>query len=166
MMNQLIRSKLTENRQYWQYLIRVNNTSLNWIHYNDVIMSVMASQITSLTIVYSAVHSGTDQRKQQSSASLAFVMGIHRWPMNSPHKGPVQRKMFPFDDVIMALGILTTWCCSLLSSHSLCWVFCGRVTHSIFIEARMNLWPDSLLLLSVGPWRANFNNMNRRQGTT
>ena len=32
---------------------------------------------------------------------MAFVRGIHRWPVNSPHKGPVTRKMFPFDDVIM-----------------------------------------------------------------
>ena len=61
----------------------------------------MASQITSLTIVYSTVYSGTDQRKHQSSASLVFVRGIHRWPVNSPHKGPVTRKMFPFYDVIM-----------------------------------------------------------------
>ena len=60
-------------------------------------MSVMASQITSLTIVCS----GADQRKHQSSASLAFVRGIHRWPVNFSHKGPVTRKMFPFDDVIM-----------------------------------------------------------------
>ena len=64
-------------------------------------MSVMASQITRLTIVYATVHSGVDQRKHQSSASLAFVRGIHRSPLNSPHKGPVTRKMFPFDDVIM-----------------------------------------------------------------
>ena len=42
-------------------------------HYSDVIMSAVASQITSLTIVYSIVHSGADQRKHQSSASLAFV---------------------------------------------------------------------------------------------
>ena len=47
------------------------------------------------------VCSGADQRKHQSSASLAFVWGIHRWPMNSQHKGPVTRKMFPLDDVIM-----------------------------------------------------------------
>ena len=70
-------------------------------HYNDVIMGAMASQITSLTIVYSAVYSGTNQRKHQSSASLAFVRGIHRGPVNSPHKWPVTRKMFPIDDVIM-----------------------------------------------------------------
>ena len=55
-------------------------------------MSAMAYQITSLTIVYSTVYSGTYQRKHQSSASLAFVRGIHRWPANSPHKGPVTRK--------------------------------------------------------------------------
>ena len=70
-------------------------------HYDDVIMTTMASQITSLTIVYSIVYSDADQRKHQSSASLAFVWGIHRGPVNSPHKWPVTRKMFPFDDVIM-----------------------------------------------------------------
>ena len=70
-------------------------------HYNDAIMGAMASQITSLTIVYSIVYSDADQRKHQSSASLVFVGGIHRGPGNSPHKWPVTRKMFPFDDVIM-----------------------------------------------------------------
>ena len=67
----------------------------------DVMMDEIASQITSLTIVYSAVYLDADQRKHQSSASLAFVRGIHRGPVNSPHKWPVTRKMFPFDDVIM-----------------------------------------------------------------
>ena len=47
------------------------------------------------------IYSGTDQRKHQSSASLAFMWGIYQWPLNSPHKGPVTRKMFPFDDLIM-----------------------------------------------------------------
>ena len=70
-------------------------------HYNDVIMCPMASQITGLAIVYSIVHLGADQRKHQSSALLAFVKGIHWRPVNSPHKGPVSRKMFLFDDVIM-----------------------------------------------------------------
>ena len=64
-------------------------------------MGAKASQMTSLTIVYSTIYSGADQRKHQSSASLAFVWGIHRWPVNSPHKWPVTRKMLPFDDVIM-----------------------------------------------------------------
>ena len=64
-------------------------------------MGAMACQITSLTIVYSTVYSGTDQRKHQSSVSLAFLRGIHRWLVNFPHKWPVTRKMFPLDDVIM-----------------------------------------------------------------
>ena len=67
-------------------------------------MSKIASQITSLTIVYSTVYSGPDQTKHQSSASLAFVRGIHRGPVNSPHKWPVTRKMFPLDDVIMIIS--------------------------------------------------------------
>ena len=70
-------------------------------HYSDVIMSTIASQITSVSIACSTVCSGTDQWKHQSSASLAFVGGIHRWPVNSPHKRPVMRKMFPFYDAIM-----------------------------------------------------------------
>ena len=69
-------------------------------------MSTMASQITGLAIVYWMVYSGTDQRIHQSSASLAFVRGIRRWQLNSPHKGPVTRKLFPFDDVIMT----RPWC--------------------------------------------------------
>ena len=64
-------------------------------------MGAMASQVTSLTIVYSTVYSDADQRIHPSSASLAFVRGIHRWPVEAPHKWPVTRKMFPFDDVIM-----------------------------------------------------------------
>ena len=72
-------------------------------HYNDVIISTMAYLITGVSIVYSTVCSGVDQRKHQSSASLAFVRGIHQSLVNSPHKGLVTRKMFLFDDVIMNL---------------------------------------------------------------
>ena len=79
------------------------------VHYNDVIISAMASQITNHAIVYSTVYSGVDQRKHQSSASLPFVRGIHRRPVNSPHKGPVTRKMFPFDAVIMFKPLQTTY---------------------------------------------------------
>ena len=71
-------------------------------HYNDVIMGAAASQSTSLKIVCPTVDSDADQRKHQSSASLALVRGIHRSQVNSPHKWPVTRKMFPFDDVIMS----------------------------------------------------------------
>ena len=71
------------------------------IHYIHVKMSAMASQISGLSSVYSTVYSGVDQRKRRSSASLAFVRGIHRWLVNSPHKGSVTGKMFLFHDVIM-----------------------------------------------------------------
>ena len=81
----------------------------NRYHYSDVIMGVMASQITSFTSVYSSVYSGADQRKHQSSASLAFVRGIHQWPVNSPHKGPVTWKMFPFYDVIIVRSDVFVW---------------------------------------------------------
>ena len=72
-------------------------------------MGVMASQIT---IVCSSVYSGADQTKHQSSASLAFVRGIHLWPVNFPHKWPVTLKMFPFDDVIMKLAQQWQLCCA------------------------------------------------------
>ena len=73
-------------------------------HYNYVIMSATVSQITGISIVCLTVCSGTNQRKHQSSASRAFVKGIHRWPVDSPHKGPVTQKMFPFDDVVTEMG--------------------------------------------------------------
>ena len=87
----------------WWYIdvFRLQLMYLVLKHYNYVIMGAKASQIYSLSSVYSTVYSGVYKRKHQSSASLAFVRGIHRWPVNSPHKGPVTRKMFPFDDVIM-----------------------------------------------------------------
>ena len=69
-------------------------TSWHRYHYSDVIMSAMAYHITSLTIVYSTVYSGADQRKHQSSVSLAFVRGIHRWPVNSRTDGQWRRKCF------------------------------------------------------------------------
>ena len=96
-------------------------------------MTAMASQITSLTIVYSIVYSGADQRKYQSSASLAFVRGSHRWLVNSPHKGPVTRKMFPFDDVIM------------LSKHSVI-SFTELVSKLSPTEGETHLAPISLVL--------------------
>ena len=78
----------------WYFVISV-------YHYSDVIMSTVTSQITSISIVCWTICKGADQRKHQSSASLAFVRGIHRWPVNSPNEGPVTRKVFPSDVVIM-----------------------------------------------------------------
>ena len=88
-------------------------------HYGDVIMGAIASKITSLTIVYSAVYSDADQSgKHQSSALLAFVRGIHRGPVNSPHKCPITRKMFPFDDVIMPQRVYFLQIAGCASSHT------------------------------------------------
>ena len=66
--------------------VHLQTTHSSYEHNNDVKMGTIASQITSLTIVYSTVYSDADQRKHQSSASQAFVWGIHRGPVNSPHK--------------------------------------------------------------------------------
>ena len=63
-------------------------------------MSAMSSQITGVSIVFSNVCSGADQRKHQSSASGLYE-GNSPVTVNSPHKRSVARKMFPFDDVIM-----------------------------------------------------------------
>ena len=94
----------------WKTIVYIvlNNVELfNWSHYGVVIMSAMASQITDVSIVCSSIGWGTDQRKHQSSASLAFVSGNHRWLADSPHKGPVPQKMFPFGDVIMKSASLS-----------------------------------------------------------
>ena len=76
--------------------ITMHQSAIFGLHYSDT----MASQISGVSIVCSTVCSGIDQRKHQSSASLAFVRGIYQWPVNSPHKRPVTWKMFSSDDVI------------------------------------------------------------------
>ena len=104
---------ILDNRNYILYNI------LKTQHYNDAMLGAIASQITSLTIVFSTVYLDTDQRKHQSSASLAFVRGIHRRPVNSPHKWPVTRKIFPFDDVIMRACVrVEVGCSSLYKGYS------------------------------------------------
>ena len=106
-------------------------------------MSTMVSQITSLTIVYSIVYSDADQRKHENSASLAFVRGIHRGPVNSSHKWPVTWKMFPFDDVIMGCWWFETpryWCdvnlmCKqIVVATNICWIRIGADT----LRVRLN----------------------------
>ena len=77
---------------YWEWPRHTQNW-VSTVHYSNVIMSPTASQITGASIVNSTVYSGAGQRKHQSSASLAFVREIHRWPV----------KMLPFDDVILIL---------------------------------------------------------------
>ena len=109
-------------------------------------MGAIASQITSLTIVYSTVYSDADQRKHQSSASLAFVWGIHRGPVNSPHKWPVTRKMFPFDDVIMN-GVHSHVC--RLSIHCRTSLGAGNGLTCLMSMALRNTAGNSLLTLSI-----------------
>ena len=131
--------------------------------YSDVIMGAMASQITSLTIVYSTVYSGADHRKHQSSASLAFVRGIHRWPVYSPHKWPVTRKMFPFDDVII-FNLLwpTIW---IVCLHDVL-LICNLDSHNISIRkwllkiTNLCLWSNANIsgtLASVANFEAILN---------
>ena len=79
----------------WPFYIE---TSLIISHCNDVIMSVMVSQIAGCLRYH---FFRRRSKKTWNSMSLFFVRGIHRWPVDSPHNGPVTRKMFPFDDVIM-----------------------------------------------------------------
>ena len=81
----------------------LNTTSALIVQYNDVVMGTIAFQINSLAIFNSTVYSDAYQRKHQSSASLAFMRGIHLGQVKSPHKWTVTRKMFPFHDVIMVL---------------------------------------------------------------
>ena len=102
------------------------------IYYTDVIMSAMASQITVVSIVYSAVCSGADQRKHQSSASLAFEMGIHRWPVVYLQKGPMAQKMFLFDDVFMPHVTLENWIlhCNVKEENGYVILFYSNVGHT------------------------------------
>ena len=81
----------TENGHYASVAVscHLSRSTLRWRHNGRDCVSN-----TSLTIVYSAVYSGADQIKHQVYASLAFVWGIPRGPMNSPHKWPVTRKCF------------------------------------------------------------------------
>ena len=67
-------------------------------------MSAIASQITSITIVYWTVDSDADQRKHKSSASLGFWAGNSPGTGEFPHKWPVTRKIFPFDDIMWMLS--------------------------------------------------------------
>ena len=110
-------------------------------------MGAMASQITTLTIIYSTVYSDVNQRKHESSASLAFVWGIHRGPVNSPHKWPVTQKMFPFDDVIMY-----TVHCSLLLRSAM--QHCSTEQYYVikFITMRFNTKDRTMLCLLPEYW--------------
>ena len=97
-------------------------------------MSAMASQITGVSIVCSTVCS--DKKKHQSSVALAFVRGIHRRPVISPHNGPVTGKMFPFDDVTMIVSDLWNSCSSNKVSAT------GHVRPSCEIDVNIKLYHE------------------------
>ena len=118
--------------------------------YSEAIMSAMASQITGVLIVYSTVCSGADQRKHQSSASVAFVRGIIRSPVNSPLKGPVTRKMFLFDDVFMKIGNKFVGLILMLKSPNL------KITPGMPKMSQSNFVSLSGYLMSCNaPWLSN-----------
>ena len=123
-------------------------------------MGAIASQITSLTIVYSNVYSDADQRNHQSSASLAFVRGIHRRPVNSPHKWPVTRKMFPFDDVIILhqhwFRVLKYNCVNINLWYIITHSFLCFVVVSFRSVLSISFWITLLMMAPVPgerPWR-------------
>ena len=110
-------------------------------HYSDVVMGAMASQITGVSIVYSIVFFfGIDQRKHQSSASPAFVRGIHLSPVNSPHKGPVTRIMFPFDIVIMTPNGPACICGITRTNWTMTFQICAIITYTSIRLICMIYW--------------------------
>ena len=127
-------------------------------HYDDVKMDSIASQITSLTSVYSTVHSGADQSKHQRSASLAFVWEIHRWSVNFPHKWPVTRKMFPFDDIIMwnlSWSMLVKWLLRWDKIWEGCWHAIWWYMRDFYIwETSRGSWL-AVFLWSLACWAVN-----------
>ena len=130
------------SNQNTKFFIQENASENIACHYNDIIMTTMASQITSLMNIYLIVYSDADQRKHQSSASQAFVRGNHRLPVNSPHKWPVTRKMFPFDDVIMEMA-------SILSRVR--WVNSLRLNDAYIRKWTNQHWLRSWLLTWTAP---------------
>ena len=116
-------------------------------HYNDVIMSAIASWITSFTIVYSTCYSGADQRKHKSSASLPFPWGIYRWPVNFPHKGLVTRKMFPFNDVIQ-----TEYTHNCVCRHLSCYITMTLHEHDVSNHRQPHCLFTSVLWITTNMW--------------
>ena len=97
-------------------------------------MTAMASQITGVSIVCSAVCWGSDQIKPQSPASLAFVRGIHRSPVDSHHNRPVRRKWFPFDDVIMFMFVTQ------IQHNTLSVLFGSTKVHIVKWQSTKTMW--------------------------
>ena len=120
----------------------------------------MASQITSLTIVYLTVYSGRDQRKHQKLRVTDLVWGIHRWPVNSPHKGPVMQKMSPSDDVIMKSPqlcvIFDVWIKSYILYRKWIVFFETRPLLSVGVLPNYD-WHGSQFHVALPPWTPVWN---------
>ena len=108
------------------YKTRFDWMNLFITHYNDVIMSALVSLITN------CLFRCRSKKASKLRVTGLCVRGIHRWPVNSPHKGPVTRKMFPFDDVIMP-HVLD-------SSQSNRWPLITRFTLQINHTATIHTW--------------------------
>ena len=134
---------------------------LKILHYNDVITTAMASQITDVSIVYSTVCSGAD-KINHSSASLVF---LGNWPVISLHKGPVTRRMFPFGDIVLTLLLLLV----LLRSDRLSRLRLEleRLRHRLAarssVHSRMNVWYSKLLKSLTGRLAQSFSNWGRKK---
>ena len=136
--------------------------ALLYLYYSDVIMSALDSQITGLSIVCSSVCSGADQRKHQGSASLVFVRGIHRSPVDSPHKGPVTQKMFSLDDVIRGYKVWNTYIvCNM--RFFLLTMFLTRTAVNITVNKLINYDLDIILHLPASQWSMLCNSGNSHQ---
>ena len=116
------------------YLLRICYDEL---YYSDVIMGAMASQITSLTIVYSTVCSGADQRKTSKLRVTGLCEGNSSVTGEFPHKGPVTRKMFSFDDVIMESTLEQTT--SIVTLGNITVVIVQRA-HIWWMDFRVRYW--------------------------
>ena len=107
-----------------------------------------------------------NHRKHQSSASLAFVWGIHRGPVNSPHKWSVTRKMFRFDDVIMVTGRHRRWGVGVEWCHWWCWCWYVDVMmllHYMQGDAVIGQWRGALMFSLISAWTTGWVN-NRNAG--
>ena len=125
----MLKKTLFQEEHYLPNFFRplLTHSMFNWwsyhgVHYSDVLMSA-------------------DQRKYQNSASLAFVRGIHQWPVNSPHKGPVTRKMFPFDDVII---------CDVFCEINVSLAVCSIVSHWEYILSYLKLLAGKIGFVPFG----------------
>ena len=111
-------------------------------------MTVMASQIIDATIVCLSVSSGTDQGKHQGSTSMAFVRGIHQWPVN--HKGTVTRNLFPFDDVI--IQATEQW--AIINSFYWQFLFYWKFIRDLMIPwSRQPYFLDLIPTNTITPWK-------------